>query len=189
MSRLQSRVTKQINVINKQKKKMADLQFYLKHKGGDHEVDDLRAKITSQADEAIQKLQFASLESLGRGTEHEVKGQTVSVRYLSKLSVVVETCLAFSLREVLCQSYPMCPESIANTVSSSGKCLLCEICWFVKPKHSNWMKHWSYFGVMMQLAVCRTKTPWHTLGEIPFFAICYQQKAGKPFNANFSTWD
>lgn len=95
MSRLQRRVTKQINVINKQKKKIADLQFHLKHKGGNHEVDDLRAKIASQADEAIKNLQFASLETLGRGTEHEAKGQTVSVR---SLSVIVGTCWVFFLR-------------------------------------------------------------------------------------------
>lgn len=97
MSRLQRRVTKQINVINKQKKKIADLQFHLKHKGGNHEVDDLRAKIASQADEAIKNLQFASLETLGRGTEHEAKGQTVSVR---SLSVIVGTCWVLSLGTV-----------------------------------------------------------------------------------------
>jgi len=93
MSRLQRRVTKQINVINKQKKKIADLQFHLKHKGGNHEVDDLRAKIASQADEAIKNLQFASLETLGRGTEHEAKGQTDFLKAIKKDNEIVRGVL------------------------------------------------------------------------------------------------
>lgn len=93
MSRLQRRVTKQINVINKQKKKIADLQLHLKHKGGNHEVDDLRAKIASQADEAIKNLQFASLETLGRGTENEVKGQTDFLKAIKKDNEIVRDVL------------------------------------------------------------------------------------------------
>ena len=78
LSRMQSRIAKQMNVMNKQKRRIDDLKYYLKHKGDDYEADDLQGEIALKAAEAIKELQFASLESLGRGTEHEEEGQRVS---------------------------------------------------------------------------------------------------------------
>lgn len=93
LSRMQSRIAKQMNVMNKQKRRIDDLKYYLKHKGDDYEADDLQGEIALKAAEAIKELQFASLESLGRGTEHEEEGQRDLLAAIKKENKVISDIL------------------------------------------------------------------------------------------------
>lgn len=89
MSRMQSKIAKQIAVMNKQRRRIAQIKYYLKRKGEDYEKEDLKGEIVSQTENIIEKLQLPSLDNLVRETDHHEKGQKVSDRCQSSLRIVL----------------------------------------------------------------------------------------------------
>lgn len=80
MSRMQTKIASQLRVINKQKRRIEDIKFYLKQKGDDYEREDLQGEISFQTDKVIKEMQFESLKSLVRETDRHAKEQEVSGR-------------------------------------------------------------------------------------------------------------
>ena len=80
MSRMQRRIAQQEAVMNKQRRQIEDIKYYLKRKSEDYETDDLQGKIVFQTDKVKGMLQLASLEHLISRTERHAKGQEVSDR-------------------------------------------------------------------------------------------------------------
>ena len=80
MSRMKNKIAAQLAVMDKQRRRIRDIKYYLKRKGDDFDKEDLQGEIVFQTSNILEKLQLASLENLIRETDHHEKGQKVSDR-------------------------------------------------------------------------------------------------------------
>jgi len=78
MSQMQTKISAQLAIMQKQKNRIQAIKFYLKLKGEDYEKDDLEGKITFDTDKAKESLQLASLDNLVREVDHQETWQKVS---------------------------------------------------------------------------------------------------------------
>ena len=86
---MQSKIARQIAVMDKQRKRIREIKYYLKRKGDDYEREDLKGEIVSQTEKILEKLELPSLDDLVRETDHHEKGQKVSDRCQSTLRIVI----------------------------------------------------------------------------------------------------
>jgi len=84
MSRMKNKIAAQLAVMDKQRRRIRDIKYYLKRKGDDFDKEDLQGEIVFQTSNILEKLQLASLENLMRETDHHEKGQKDLLRALER---------------------------------------------------------------------------------------------------------
>jgi len=90
MSQMQTKISAQLAIMQKQKNRIQAIKFYLKLKGEDYEKDDLEGKITFDTDKAKESLQLASLDNLVREVDHQETWQKGLLDALKKENEVMD---------------------------------------------------------------------------------------------------